>query len=367
MEVCRPKQWPTVPKSAFTKKGYPVYGANGQIGWYPQYTHEKRTVLITCRGATCGTINTCEPFSYVTGNAMALDHLKEDTVDLQFLCYALRYRGLDDVITGTAQPQITRQGLSSVSIPLPPLPEQRRIAAILDRADAIRRKRQEAIRLTEELLRSAFLDMFGDPVTNPKGWEVRRLGDIAEEIRYGTSTKCDTVPGNNSLPVLRIPNIFGGSIDWEGLKYAALPEREVDRILLSEGDTLFVRTNGNPEYIGRCAVFDGSRPAIFASYLIRVRVAETSGIRPLFMKEAVSFPTYRILIRKESKTTAGNYNISAEGLRRLNLIFPPTRLQDEFLEIRNRVVDRTLLLEQNLVQENELFDSLSQRAFRGDL
>jgi type I restriction enzyme S subunit len=68
--------------------------------------------------------------------------------------------------------------LTDAQVPLPSLPEQKRIAAILDKADAIRRKRQEAIRLTEELLRSAFLEMFGDPVTNPKGWEVKKLGDL---------------------------------------------------------------------------------------------------------------------------------------------------------------------------------------------
>ena len=70
---CNPKQWPTIPQTAFVEQGYTVYGANGKIGFYTEFNHEKPTVLITCRGATCGTINVCEPKSYVTGNAMALD------------------------------------------------------------------------------------------------------------------------------------------------------------------------------------------------------------------------------------------------------------------------------------------------------
>ena len=71
-DVCRPKQWKTISKSQLTTEGYPVYGANGRIGFYSEYNHELPTLLITCRGATCGALNVCEPRSYVTGNAMAL-------------------------------------------------------------------------------------------------------------------------------------------------------------------------------------------------------------------------------------------------------------------------------------------------------
>ena len=75
IDICRPKQWPTIPKNEMLVAGYPVYGANGKIGFYSDFNHLEPTILITCRGATCGTINVCEPKSYVTGNAMALDEL----------------------------------------------------------------------------------------------------------------------------------------------------------------------------------------------------------------------------------------------------------------------------------------------------
>src|ERR1700722_15147401 len=90
MNVCRPKQWPTVSKSELLASGYPVYGANGRIGFYSKYNNKKPTILITCRGATCGTINGCDSKSYVTGNAMALDDLDRDRVDLRFTVYALQ-------------------------------------------------------------------------------------------------------------------------------------------------------------------------------------------------------------------------------------------------------------------------------------
>lgn len=123
--ICKPKQWKTISTKELKEDGYPVYGANGKIGFYNKYTHEFPTVLITCRGATCGSINISEPKSYVNGNAMALDNLSAD-VHLYYLAHYLRFRKLDDVISGSAQPQITGQGLSSLQIPLPPLEQQKR-------------------------------------------------------------------------------------------------------------------------------------------------------------------------------------------------------------------------------------------------
>ena len=117
-DICSPKQWRTISSEQLLKEGYPVYGANGKIGYFNEFNHEHETVLISCRGATCGTINICEPQSYVTGNAMALDDVTND-VNIKYLADALRVRGVKDAITGTAQPQITRQSLGVVTIPIP--------------------------------------------------------------------------------------------------------------------------------------------------------------------------------------------------------------------------------------------------------
>lgn len=119
-KICSPKQWPTISSKELTDSGFPVYGANGTIGFYSSYNHEQPTVLITCRGATCGTINVCEPKSYVTGNAMALDEPDIGKTSLEFLECFLNVRGLADTITGAAQPQITRQNLQVVTVFTPP-------------------------------------------------------------------------------------------------------------------------------------------------------------------------------------------------------------------------------------------------------
>ena len=137
-EISRPKQWPTIAVNRLTGSGYPVFGANGLIGYHETFNHAEKTVLITCRGATCGTINVCPPQTYVTGNAMALDDLAEDKIQRHFLEWYLKLKGLANVITGTAQPQITRQGLENYPVALPPLDLQRAFAERLRQIETVR-------------------------------------------------------------------------------------------------------------------------------------------------------------------------------------------------------------------------------------
>jgi type I restriction enzyme S subunit len=175
-EICSPKQHKTIAATQFLEDGYAVYGANGRIGYFSSYTHDRATVAITCRGATCGTINVVPPMSYITGNAMALDNLDENRVDVNYLSYALQTKGFHSVISGSAQPQITRQPLLSYEIPLPPLKEQKRIAAILDQADALRHLRRRALDRLSSLGQAIFHETFADRGAGRFG----KLSDMAE-------------------------------------------------------------------------------------------------------------------------------------------------------------------------------------------
>jgi type I restriction enzyme S subunit len=128
-KICEPRQWPTISQKELTESGYTVYGANGPIGFYSEFNHETPTVLITCRGATCGTINVSPPKCYVTGNAMSLDNPDPTRTTNEFLEVFLRTRGLSDTITGAAQPQITRANLTVVQVFTPPMPLVERFSA----------------------------------------------------------------------------------------------------------------------------------------------------------------------------------------------------------------------------------------------
>jgi restriction endonuclease S subunit len=121
-KICEPRQWPTISQKELIESGYIVYGANGPIGHYSEFNHEDPTVLVTCRGATCGTINVSPPKCYVTGNAMSLDNPDPARTTNEFLEVFLQTRGLSDTITGAAQPQITRANLKVVQVFTPPMP-----------------------------------------------------------------------------------------------------------------------------------------------------------------------------------------------------------------------------------------------------
>ncbi|GAA6177852.1 restriction endonuclease subunit S [Sulfitobacter pacificus] len=134
-EVCEIYQPKTISKKEMVDDGaYPVFGANGTIGRYDKFNHEEAQLLITCRGATCGSVNVSDPFSWITGNSMVV-RPKAQNLEQDYLKYFfLGAVDLSGVITGAAQPQITRASLSPVSLHIPPLEEQKRIVAVLDAA-----------------------------------------------------------------------------------------------------------------------------------------------------------------------------------------------------------------------------------------
>ena len=202
-DICRPQQWQTISSQELTPTGYPVYGANGQIGFYESFNHEKETVAVTCRGATCGSVTLVPPKSYITGNAMCLDDIDTNRSIGHYLYQALLYRGFRDVITGSAQPQITGASIRKVSLAIPPLPEQQKIAAILttvdDKLDVIVRRIEATQILKQGVMQTLFSrgvgtqDAIGHwtPHTEfkdsevgevPKLWSVKEIGEALSVV-----------------------------------------------------------------------------------------------------------------------------------------------------------------------------------------
>ena len=169
-EVCNIYQPKTLSSKELVEDGkYLVYGANGVIGKYNSYNHESSEVLMTCRGATCGTINVSKPYSWINGNAMVV-HPQHNILSQNFLFYLLKGLDLSDVITGAAQPQITRQSLAPKKIAIPSLSEQQHIVEELDLLSSIIEKKKAQLNELDNLAQSLFYEMFGDPITNENGW-----------------------------------------------------------------------------------------------------------------------------------------------------------------------------------------------------
>lgn len=361
-DICRPKQWKTISTSEMKESGYPVFGANGIIGYYDTFTHEEPTILITCRGATCGTINISLPKSYVNGNAMALDNLDVEKADLKFLYYLLINRGLNDTITGSAQPQITRTTLEKVKILLPPLAEQKRIAEVLDCADALREKRRRALQKLDTLLQSVFLEMFGDPVKNPKGWERATIRDLVSSVNYGTSEKAGQ---DGEFQILRMNNItFQGGWNFSDLKYIDLSENDQKKYLVKKGDILFNRTNSK-ELVGKTAVYREDYEMAFAGYLIRIRTNAENN--PEYISAFLNSRYGKMILNNMCKNIIGMANINAQELQDIPILKPPIELQNRFASIIAEVERIKAKLKNNLEKNENLFQSLQQKAFKGEL
>jgi type I restriction enzyme S subunit len=266
--------------------------------------------------------------------------------------------------SGTTFKEVSKGIVERFKIPLPPLEEQRRIAAILDKADGVRRKRKEAIRLTEELLRSTFLEMFGDPVTNPKGWEVKRLGEICTNFQNGIGKNSEHY-GHGSK-VANISDLY----EWHRFipeKYSLLDvtPKEIEKYSLMRGDLLFVRSSVKREGVAVCSVYDSDEICLFSSFMIRVR-PRTDLINPEFLSLMLRTPPMRNRLILGSNTSTIT-NISQPGLSKIEVVVPPIKTQNLITKVTKNIEESVRCHLQALEQSENLFNSLLQRAFRGEL
>lgn len=249
-----------------------------------------------------------------------------------------------------------------LAVPVPPLSEQRQIAMILDKADALRAKRLAALAQLDTLTQSIFLDMFGDPGKNPKGWPVRVIGDLLESASYGTSEKSGAT---GEFPVLRMNNITRkGEMDLTDLKFMDLDAGQHARYLVRRGDVLFNRTN-SAELVGKTAIFRDKRPMAFAGYLIRLRVSKDN--EPEFLAAFLNCDYSKRMLRSMCKSIIGMANINATEVQAMKVPQPPRPLQCAFAE-RVEVVENSKATHRAFLAElDALFVSLQYRAFRGEL
>ena len=251
--------------------------------------------------------------------------------------------------------------VAKIKIPLPPLPEQRRIATILDKADALRTQRRAAIAKLDEFLQSVFLDMFGDPVTNPKGWPIRRISDLLESVKYGSSAKASL---EGEVPILRMNNLtYSGEMDLTDLKYITANQAE-EKYLVHPGDILFNRTNSK-ELVGKTAVYEGPAPMAYAGYLVRGRVLQ--GHVPEYISAFLNSKWGKAILRNMCKNIVGMANINAKEFGSIELPVPPSHLQARFQRSCHAIREQKRTLQHHATRLDTLFASLQHRAFTGGL
>ncbi|RQY65627.1 restriction endonuclease subunit S [Burkholderia stagnalis] len=253
--------------------------------------------------------------------------------------------------------------LHRVKLPLPTLREQERIVGILRLAEAAIQnqysRRQQLDSMIKAELDRLVLACGADE------WE--RLGRMVE-TRYGTSVSADAT-AESGTAVLRIPNVMGGEVDTERLKYVDLPKAELDRLSLTTADVLIVRSNGNPEYVGRSAPITedvAQSPVVYASYLIRLR-ADTSRLLPEYLSAFLNSAYGRAAMRNAIRTTAGQSNLSGESLTKLRVPVPSLSEQERFRAFWLQVRRLRQLIAKSEKDANALLAELRIHAFSGDL
>lgn len=263
---------------------------------------------------------------------------------------------------GVAQPGVNATKLGGLNVPLLPLDEQRRIAAILDQADELRRKRQRALDRLGQFGQAIFREMFGNVATNSKNWPIGTIGELTESTQYGTSSKAGS---EGAFPILRMGNITAdGSLDLSDLKRIDLPAKDVAKYTVKRGDLLFNRTN-SPDLVGKTCVFDSDESFAFAGYLVRLRANKSADTA--FISAFLNSPYGKKTLRGMCKAIIGMANINANELKKIAIPKPPVDLQ---LEYRRRVaalsIERSKGMKHRVVADS-LFASLQHRAFRGEL
>lgn len=267
---------------------------------------------------------------------------------------------------GSTHKTIYMPVLERLQVLLPPVEEQRRIAAILDKADAIRRKRREALELTGLLLRSTFLAMFGDPVSNPKGWPRKPLSEVSE-IGSGIM-KGRVYEGVRllSVPYMRVANVQDGHVNLDDVKEIEFPASELEKYRLKAGDVLMTE-GGDPDKLGRGALWNGEiEPCVHQNHVFRVR-ADGDMVNPVYLVALLGTAYAKRYFLRQAKQTTGIATINKTQISAFPTLCPPIALQSSYADISANVTTLHGRRAESAADAEALYQSLTHRAFTGQL
>lgn len=266
-----------LPTKQLSDTGYPVFGANGQIGFYSEYMYKEPQALMSCRGAYSGTMNKSLPYSYVTSNSLIISSPR-GLMGTDCIYYLFSALNVSELISGTAQPQVTVQAFDGFPIPLSPLAEQQRIVdrieSLFAKLDEAKEKAQAVVDSFETRKAAILHKAFTGELTakwreehgvGMESWEKKSVDELCGSLKYGTAKKSNA---SGSVVVLRMGNLQQGEIDWSDLAYSNDPD-DIEKYKLFPGDVLFNRTN-SAALVGKTAIYRGEHPAIYAGYLIKL-------------------------------------------------------------------------------------------------
>lgn len=273
---------------------------------------------------------------------------------------------LQSLGNGATFKEVSKAVVSEIRIPLPPLTEQRRIAAILDKADALRAKRRVAIAKLDQLLQSVFLDMFGDAVTNPKAWPIIELGTLIIDGPQNGLYKPASDYGSGT-PILRIDGFRAGDvIDRLPSKRLRLDQAEIAKYRLRPADLVINRVN-SPEHLGKPALIGAlSEDVVFESNMMRLSV-DQARVSPRYLLKCLLQKNVRDQISKRRKDAVNQSSINQTDVGSLTIPLPPVAIQEKFAAIVDAASRQQVRFEAATQAVGSMLGSMQQATFSGAL
>jgi len=291
-----------------------------------------------------------------------------DEVDGLYLYYCMKHSSgrLQALGNGATFKEVSKRIVEDFEIPLPPLHEQIRIAAVLGKADSIRQKRKRAIQLVDDFLRAVFLDMFGEPVANPKGWPKMPISSGLKSITSGWSAAGENVPCQaGEMGVLKISAVTTGEFKPEENKRVA-PEtipKEKRLLFPRKGDLLFSRANTRELVAATCIVGSDVENVFLPDKLWLIKT-DPGKLLPEFLNYLMWQPRFKETLTSQATGTSGSMlNISKAKFEETVAVFPSLTLQKKFAGIYWRIQGVFEAMTVSSKRAEEVFDSLSLKAF----
>ncbi len=375
----RGKNYPS--QDAFVKKGIPFINAGSlhnkgiDTSKVNYITEEKYTLIssgkveindiLFCLRGSLGkySVNT-ELREGAIASSLVIFRVKPE-LDVRYLANYLGSNSIRKQIyvndNGSSQPNLSATNVKKFKIPLPPLPIQKKIAAILDEADKIRQLNKKLIAKYDELTQSLFLEMFGDIRSNNMNWVLTPLGEVSTS-RLGKMLDKKKIHGGDLRYYIQNRNVHWEKFKLENLEQMDFDEKEQKEFELIEGDVL-VCEGGE---VGRAAVWEGDKTnCYFQKALHRVRV-DKDKLVPVFLVKWLR-ETARLTSFRGYVTSVTIPHLTGVKLKSMKIVVPPIDLQNQFAERVQAIETQKAQAQQGLVKAEDLFNSLLQRAFKGEL
>ncbi|TKF72036.1 hypothetical protein FCV55_06430 [Vibrio sp. F13] len=346
-----------------------VFGSAGAVGFHSQSITSEQTIVIGRKGSV-GKVIWAPMGGWIIDTAYYLKLKDEVELDWRYLYYALKRANLSQKTITTSIPGLNREDFYDTEIPLPPLAEQKRIAAILDKADAIRQKRKQAIDLADEFLRSVFLDMFGDPVTNPKGWEVKNIVNLASTEKhsikrgpFGGALKKEIFVDSGYL-VYEQYHALNNNFDFARYFIDERKYQELEAFKVNAGDIIISCSGVN---LGRLAIVpEGSPAGIINQALLKVKLDGSKICNEMFVA-IFTHPNFKSAFFGEHRGSGVPNFPPMSTFKEFSFIIPPLDEQKRYLKVVNKVKVLKSRIELSLSSASEQFNAISQKAFAGEL